>query len=199
MGFLAGVIFVISAKDAACTSYYTQNRRFDYVCSSLLFCLLLTILDVLKYLVSYKFVHGMGKDPFLTSTAFNRCSKVDWERTAVRGGFVLNNLRTGNVFRLEEKSVPASRRIWVRDGAPSSILLPRCPCLCMILWGGLNWGPLGMITMSSCARLKVVERLTVEMMEIVWTSTRYRKRTCCEPGLEILEMEPKRRLWGRQR
>lgn len=58
------------------------------------------ILDALQYFRLYKLALRMGTDPVLTAMAFHGCSKVDWETTAVRYGFILYEFRTGEVHGL---------------------------------------------------------------------------------------------------
>lgn len=78
--YLASVMFVLNAKDGACASYWSQNQRFDHVCSNLLFCLPPKFLDALKYFGLHMFAQRMDTDPVLTAMDFHRCSEVDWGR-----------------------------------------------------------------------------------------------------------------------
>lgn len=103
--FLAGLVFVVNAKDEACISYYTHDPRFDHVNGSLLFRLQLKILDALKYLGLYKVARRMGKDPILTILAFHRCSEVEWGKTNLRDGCVFYEFHTHEVYGLKEESV----------------------------------------------------------------------------------------------
>lgn len=66
-------------------------------------------------------------DPALIVMAFYWCSKVDWEKTAVRDGFVLYDFRTFEASGLEKESIPAAKKIRGDDGAPSSLMLPAVP------------------------------------------------------------------------
>lgn len=116
--FLTVVIFVINVKDCAYGSYDTHNPRFDRVGGSLLFCLPVKDLDVLKYFVLYEFAQRMTTDPVFTVLAFRRCSEEDWEKTAVPDGSFLYDFRTVEVYGLEEESIPAAKRIRNVDGAP---------------------------------------------------------------------------------
>lgn len=131
---LTAVMFITSAKDRACAIYYTYSPRFDPLAGRLLFRLPLRTPIALKYFSLYKFAHLMGTNPVPTPIAFQRCSEVGWRKTAVRDGFALYDLRTGEVHGLEGNAIPPAK--WIRGdgGAPSSILLTVMPCFYVKVW-----------------------------------------------------------------
>lgn len=89
------------------------------------------ILDALKYFGLYKLSQRIGMEPVLTGMAFHQCSEVDWEKSAVRDGFVSYDFRTGEVDGLDEESILAAERIKSNDGATSSVVFPAIPLVCV--------------------------------------------------------------------
>lgn len=65
----------------------------------------------------------MGTDPVLTAMEFQRCFKVDQEKTPAHIGFVSYDLHTDEVYLLEEKFIQATRRIKGDCGDTYLILL----------------------------------------------------------------------------
>lgn len=53
---------------------------------------------------------GIGTDPVLTAVVFHRCGELDWEKTAVKEGFVSFDFSTGKFYGLNEESVNCKRR-----------------------------------------------------------------------------------------
>lgn len=62
--FMAGMVFVISASDGACHSYYSYNLWLDHVRGSLLLRLTRKILKNVKLLALYKFISRMSTAAF---------------------------------------------------------------------------------------------------------------------------------------
>lgn len=93
----AGVMFIVNAKDGACTSYYNDNPRFEHDDESLLSRLPLRFLDSLKYFGQYNVAEPKGTGPVLTVMAIHWCFGVDWEKIAVHDGSILYKLHTDEV------------------------------------------------------------------------------------------------------
>lgn len=75
--FITSAVFVVSAREGACPSYYALNHRFDNVSCSIHFRLPDKSLDTLKYFGLYRFALRMGTDPVETAVVFHRCGEVD--------------------------------------------------------------------------------------------------------------------------
>lgn len=70
--FMSSAMFVIGARNGACTSYYTLNHWFDNLSGSLLSPLLDKLLNVLRYFCLYKLRLQMGTDPLMTAKAIHQ-------------------------------------------------------------------------------------------------------------------------------
>lgn len=68
--FMAGVMFIVNDKDAACLTCDTENFRFQKVFGWIRFRLSAKILDTLLYSGLYRFALRMETDPVLTVLAF---------------------------------------------------------------------------------------------------------------------------------
>lgn len=105
--FMTVAMFVVSDRDDACNSYYTQSPYFGHVAGELLFCLRKKILDALNYFCLYMFANRTGADLISTAMVIHQCTDVDWGRIAVRDKFGSYDIRTDEVHFLEEYSVQA--------------------------------------------------------------------------------------------
>lgn len=69
----------------------------------------------------------MSTVPVRTSLTIHQCSKIDWTKTALQGGFVWCDFENGKVFDLEEELVPAGKRACGANVTSSSVNLPAIP------------------------------------------------------------------------
>lgn len=99
---MSGVVFIISARNRACPSYYTYHAQFAHVDDGLLFRLLLNVLVDLKYSGLYKFSSCMDGNPVLTAMFLYRCGEVYWWHTAVKNWFLSYKLVSVDAYVLKE-------------------------------------------------------------------------------------------------
>lgn len=85
--FSIGVMFIVIAKNIACSTYYSESLLIDHGSVLLLLRLPVKVLNTVVYLGLHKFAKRMGTDLVLTVLAFRRCMEVDCENTAAKNRF----------------------------------------------------------------------------------------------------------------
>lgn len=85
------------------------------------------ILDTLKYFGLYKFAHRMETDTVLTAREFHRCGQADWDKTAVKDGFMSYDVPPREVYGHSEEAVQAKKRVRGVEGAPATVTLEAVP------------------------------------------------------------------------
>lgn len=124
---MAEAMFIINAKDGACSSEFTGSLRPVYVSDKLPFRLPVRILDALAYIGLYKLALHMGADPVWMVMAVKCCLDIHLDKTASKNGFVGYYFTGIKVLGFEEESVQVGQRACSSSGGSTNATLATVP------------------------------------------------------------------------